>query len=407
MNERDRFLQTRIAGQGRNQAAIAKSIGDIGTMVEPTPAVKWSVTTNQTTGVQAFVGQIVDQRGQKWTGRWYGIVHIAATKDGNPSGSGHVVAFTAGTVLATMLVNGAYKVVSDVNGVIGLTVTPATPNTRRYVYAETLGKPVAKTAEQVFPPIYAFLYGMAAGLDYGALPIITENVQNFDAADLADLATFQAAVASKFPDGTGTVGFASLDCETAPVNLPITIAEYGDAGWPAIRDQITAYLDWAMTTYAAVDWGFYKGPSLSYDDAVSLDSTNRDAWQAVMCTAGKLERVVEHCDSMHPELYPRNRDENQEDVSLFMERQMDLCQAVRTASGNTAAKICPFLYLTDLVTGQFLEPEHLAMYFIACLDAGVDRVYIAGADATYTPIIWQREIGTTLTQALRIAGWIP
>ena len=404
MNTRERRLQTRIAGDGRNAAAVARAVGDIGSMVEPTPAVKWSKATVSPSATK-YTGQTTDMIGQRWSGRWYGIVHIAQTQDGDPSATGNTVTFSKGAVLATFTPNAAYLVMSDEDGKIELTVDTGS-TAARMVYAEVLGKPTNAARDTVLPPIFAFMYQQAIGIDYGDLPITTEGMQEFVAMHLTDLATFQAAVAAKFPDGPSSTGRGLLDLEEAPTNLPFTASEYADAGWPTIRDLIISYFDWARENYPDVIWSEYQGPSLIYADAISDDSTNRDAWRDTLCTTGNLEAVVARVDSMNPELYSRNRVETQEDVSLFMQREMVLSQAVRTASGNSACTIDPIIYVTDVTTEQFLTAEHLAMYLIACREAGADSIYMSGAHGLFSPEVWQTWADTTLTEALTIAGYI-
>ncbi len=413
MNLRERSLQTRISGQGRNAAALSKWVGDAGSMVEPTPAIKWTVAdANPTTGVQVFSAQVTDQSKQKWTGRWHVIVHVAATADGDPTGSGHTVAFGAGTVLQTMIANAAYLVLSDVNGVVTLTITPNSPSVRRYVYSEVYGKPVSAGASAKLPLLFAALFQDAAGVDYGSLPIESGNVQAFNNIDMADLPTFEAAVAFKFPGGPSSTGVAYLQGEVPPVQIPNLASQFTDPmfGWSSALALLLSELNWATANYTNINWTFYKGPSLSFEDGTSTDPTNRDAWSACINTPGNLVDLVVPAQSLMPELFPRHREATQDQLVFWMQNQADICASISAAAGGGPRKLFPVIYATEFGPPyqpgyDFLPAEELAMYLIACMACGSDGIYIAGQQTAHTHLEWQRWAGTTLPQAMRIAGW--
>lgn len=78
--------------------------------------------------------QVRDRLRAAWPGRWVLRVWVSASSGGDPDATGNTVAFTAGTVMATLTANAAYDVLSDADGKAVFTLTIAGAATR-YVSA--------------------------------------------------------------------------------------------------------------------------------------------------------------------------------------------------------------------------------------------------------------------------------
>ncbi len=88
-----------------------------------------------------FTLQVVDRPGKEWgpaAGRWLLFVYLSATPHGAPSATGNTVAWSTGTVLETVLPNGAYRVITNSQGVAVMDVTIAGAATR-YPHTHVLG----------------------------------------------------------------------------------------------------------------------------------------------------------------------------------------------------------------------------------------------------------------------------
>lgn len=83
--------------------------------------------------------QVRDRLMRPWLRRWRVRVRIATTAGGDASGTGNTVAFTTGTVVETIKINGEYEVLSSAGGVVAFSLTIAGAATR-FVHADVLGK---------------------------------------------------------------------------------------------------------------------------------------------------------------------------------------------------------------------------------------------------------------------------
>lgn len=82
--------------------------------------------------------RVYNPDGKAEPGRFILMLWLATSSAGAPSGAGNTVAFTTGTVLQTILANGAYLVLTDANGLAALDLTIAGAATR-YPRAVVLG----------------------------------------------------------------------------------------------------------------------------------------------------------------------------------------------------------------------------------------------------------------------------
>lgn len=374
-------------------------------MVEPTPAVKWTIG-EAVAGVQTFTAQIADQIKQGWTGRWIALIHIAQIKNGNPSASGHTIAFTKGYVYHTMTANAVYLVLSDVDGVVELTVTTVVATARRHVYAEVLGKPVDSGNTTAIPFLLDAIYNQNVPINFGTLPVapLWNGSYNFGGSVMGSDATLIASIQSLIPSTTSG-GYASLDLEAF---LRSTPGGYAGAGWVADLAKIQARLDAARATRPNINWGFYQQPN--YPVAFCNDNPGSEAARIARHDAylavGGLVEGVNHAQSIQPELYPYLRNATQEQLDRFASLNLDLCREVDAAATPSGGRpVIAFLWANDIVSNEFLGEQELSRYFIAIRRAGYDGAFL-GVGGGYSPIRVQQWVGTTLTQALEIAGYL-
>ncbi len=98
--------------------------------------------TAEAANKRTFTVQVTDRLLKNWTGRWKVFLYLSTTAAGDPDGTGNTVAFTTGLVLNTTVINGAWDVLTDVNGVAVFDLTIAGAATRYVGTLPTGGRPL-------------------------------------------------------------------------------------------------------------------------------------------------------------------------------------------------------------------------------------------------------------------------
>lgn len=135
--ERD-DARTLLAGQ--SAAELAAKLPQF--FDKPVARMSFSVGPEGTPGAnqRRFTGQVKDRLRRDWAGRRMVLIYLTATADGDASAAGNTVAFLVGTVIETLLINGAWRVLTSAAGQVVFDVTVAGVATR-YAYGMVLGIP--------------------------------------------------------------------------------------------------------------------------------------------------------------------------------------------------------------------------------------------------------------------------
>lgn len=92
----------------------------------------------EASNVRRVTVQVADRLRVTWKGRWTVFLYIATTEGGPPNGS-QLVSFVDGTVLVTILANGAWIAQTDAEGKLTLDVDVSGAGSR-FFYSLVLGK---------------------------------------------------------------------------------------------------------------------------------------------------------------------------------------------------------------------------------------------------------------------------
>ena len=184
-------------------------------------------------------------------------------------------------------------------------------------------------------------------------------VQSFTAADIDTYAHFQAAVTSKYPSASA-VGYASIDAELTTPCVPAAAADYSGATWRATarpapdqaylgdRAYLNALLDYGRAQRPGVKWGVYWHPYIDTVNYINTAGTalltsyaeaaaNADWFDGYSfgslasqsyATPCSLAGMLSHADTIQPELYPKNRNNNLAMLTALSAANVQLCRNV-------------------------------------------------------------------------------
>jgi hypothetical protein len=226
------------------------------------------------------------------------------------------------------------------------------------------------------PVLYGvFQYQAAAAASVAGMPINITNAWNFNGSDIATVAAFNAAIASKIP--AGSVGYASGDAETVSPCLPVAATDYNGAQWSStLREGFAgdqAYLkslsDTMTSSRPGVSFGWYWHPYIDTANYVNSTGTalltsyaehaaNTDFFDgyaygslASQAYAGthNLMALILRCRNMQPELYDKNMTATQDMLNLWFRANVQLCWDLQDYWGDgTLREVMPFMWLQEV-----------------------------------------------------------
>lgn len=293
---------------------------------------------------------------------------------------------------------------------------------------------VVRASTPSAPKIYSlFHYQNAAGVNFRNLTIDVRkpygSVYPFTDADTPDLATFQAAAATKIPS-VSTAGRGYLNCEVAPSLTPGTAALYADAAWTGTGfPLITSMLDWARTQYPNIKWGVYKWPLNAGLDGYTHRTTDWantkaavDWYDATGFGTYSWAQLLTHCDEIQPEMFGWQF--KTADLShTFTQEEWNawarwIVQTARDLNNYRSTQVDRpvnlWLWPQYLATGSgggtvdtFVSLDKLTLMLTAARQSGADGIYLGGgAGGSITADEWQAWADTDLRTAMTQAGYI-